>query len=112
PGYSINRQQALDGWTVNNARLMQWDGIGALKSGYRADLAIVDRNPQTCNIGDLPNTQVLRTVLGGDDIFDTNTLPRLSDSELPPERIRQLERGSASDGSKHVCGSRCSHPAH
>ncbi|UGY24908.1 amidohydrolase family protein [Bradyrhizobium septentrionale] len=112
PGYSINRQQALDGWTVNNAKLMQWEGIGALKPGYKADLAIVDRNPQTCNVGDLPKTLVLRTVLGGKDIFDTNTLPRLDEADLRPERVQHVEKGSPHGGRGHVCGPQCSHAAH
>lgn len=90
PGYSINRQQALDGWTRNNARLMQWQGIGALEPGSKADLVIVDRNPLTCAIEDLPKTQVLRTVFDGADVFDTKTLPRLDDRKLPDERVRPL----------------------
>ena len=88
PGYSITRQQALDGWTRNTARLMQWRGIGALQPGYKADLAIVDRNPLTCALEDLPKTQVLRTVFDGVDVFDTKVLPRLDDNELPAERIQ------------------------
>lgn len=112
PGYSINRQQALDGWTVNNARLMQWEGIGALKPGYKADLAIVDRNPQTCHIGDLPKTQVLRTVLGGKDIFDTSILPRLDEADLPPERVQQLDKAPVLGCGGHVCGPLCNHVAH
>ena len=83
PGYSIGRQQALDGWTINNARLMQWDGIGALQPGYKADLTIVDRNPLTCSIDELPQTRVLRTALDGKDIFDTGSLPRLDEGSLP-----------------------------
>jgi predicted amidohydrolase YtcJ len=77
PGYSINRQQALDGWTVNNARLMHWQGIGALESGYEADLAIVDRNPLTCDVSELPQTRVLKTVLGGKEVFDAGSLSGL-----------------------------------
>jgi predicted amidohydrolase YtcJ len=88
PGYSITRQQALDGWTVNNARLMRWEGIGSLRPGSQADLVIVDRNPLTCAIDDLPKTQVLRTILGGKDVFDADLLPRLDDSERPADRVR------------------------
>jgi predicted amidohydrolase YtcJ len=77
PGYSIDRQQALDGWTVNNARLMHWQGIGALEPGYEADLAIVDRNPLTCDLAELPQTRVLKTVLGGKEVFDAGSLSGL-----------------------------------
>ena len=103
-GNEISRQQALDGWTVNNARLMQWEGIGALKPGYKADLAIVDRNPLACAIEELPETKVLRTVLGGKDVFDAGVLPRLDESTLPVGR-----RSSSPLGSRHVCGPRCTH---
>jgi predicted amidohydrolase YtcJ len=88
PGYSIGRQQALDGWTVNSAKLMRWEGIGSLRPGDHADLTIVDRNPLTCAIDELPKTRVLRTVGGGTDVFDAGALPRLDDAELPSERVR------------------------
>jgi predicted amidohydrolase YtcJ len=77
PGYSINRQQALDGWTVNNASMMHWQGIGALEPGYQADLTIVDRNPLTCGVAELPQTRVLKTVLGGKEVFDAGSLSGL-----------------------------------
>ncbi len=87
PGYSIGRQQALDGWTVNNAKLMRWEGIGSLRPGCQADLAIVDRKPLTCAIDELPKTRVLRTIVGGEAVFDAGVLPRM-DAELPAGRAR------------------------
>lgn len=110
PGYTINRQQALDGWTVNNAKLMQWEGIGALKAGYKADLTIVDRNPLTCALDDLPATEVLRTVLGGRDVFDTGAVDRLNEAELSADRIKpSVRKAGAAKG--HVCGAHCTHGA-
>lgn len=82
--HTVTAQQALDGWTVNNARLMQWDNIGALKPGYKADLAIVDHNPLTADLGSLANTKVLRTVFDGRDVYDTGVLDRIDDGELAP----------------------------
>lgn len=76
-GYPIDRQQAFDGWTVNNAKLMHWEGIGALEPGYQADLTIVDRNPLTCRLADLPDTKVLKTVLGGQEVFDAGSVAGL-----------------------------------
>ena len=112
PGHVISRQQALDGWTINNAKLMQWEGIGALKQGYKADLAIVDRNPLTCAIEDLPDTKVLRTVLAGKDVFDVGVLRRLDDEALAPERMKPLERlAPARKSPGHVCGPQCKHTA-
>ncbi len=70
---------------------MQWEGIGALQPGFKADLAIVDRNPLTCGLDDLAKTRVLRTVFDGADVFDTKILARLDDAELPTERVRALD---------------------
>ena len=80
-GHPINRQQAFDGWTVNNAKMMHWEGIGAIKPGHHADLTIVDRNPLTCNLADLPQTRVLKTVLGGKEVFDAGSLSGLNYEE-------------------------------
>jgi predicted amidohydrolase YtcJ len=61
----ISRQQALDMWTREAAHVLRWDGIGSLEPGHHADLVIADRDPLTCPIGDLPGTQVVTTLLGG-----------------------------------------------
>ena len=110
PGNAITRQQALDAWTLNNARLMQWDGIGALKPGYKADIAIVDRNILTCGLDELAKTQVLRTVMGGKDVFDTGVITRLDELELPAERLQPLKQTSSSRRQAgHICGVNCNH---
>ncbi|MFZ6044963.1 amidohydrolase [Pseudomonas sp. CR3202] len=110
PGNAITRQQALDAWTVNNARLMQWEGIGALKPGYKADLAIVDRNVLTCSLDELAKTQVLRTTMGGKDVFDTGVITRIDELELPAERLQPLKQTSTSGRQAgHVCGTHCNH---
>ena len=61
---------------------MQWQGVGSLEPGGKADLIIVDRNPLSCALEDLPGTKVLRTVLAGADVFDTKSLPRLDEAEM------------------------------
>ena len=110
PGNAITRQQALDAWTVNNARLMQWDDIGALKPGYKADLAIVDRNILTCSLDELAKTQVLRTTMGGKDVFDTGVIARIDELELPAERLQPLKQTSTSGRQAgHVCNVHCNH---
>ena len=106
PGNTIDRQQAFDAWTINNARLMQWQGIGALMPGYKADIAIIDQNIRTCSLDQLANTQVLRTVMGGKDVFDAGVIPRLDGGELSLERSRPIKR-SAMKG--HICGANCGH---
>ena len=74
PAQVITREEAFDMWTVNGAKVLRWDGLGALAPGNHADIAIVDRNPITCDLDDLPQTQVLRTHLDGRIVYDNNTL--------------------------------------
>ncbi|MGQ4618876.1 amidohydrolase family protein [Nocardia sp. R7R-8] len=74
PAQVISREEAFDMWTVNGAEVIRWEGLGALAPGNPADIAIVDRNPITCDLDDLPHTRVLRTHLGGRIVHDDNTL--------------------------------------
>ena len=74
PAQVVSREEAFDMWTINGAKVIRWDGLGALTPGSCADIAIVDRNPITCDLDDLPATQVLRTHLGGRIVYDDNTL--------------------------------------
>jgi hypothetical protein len=74
PAQRVSREQALAMWTRDAARVLQWEGIGTLASGSHADLIVVDRDPLTCSVEDLPGTRVLRTVLGGETIHDSGAL--------------------------------------
>ena len=74
PAQVITREEAFDMWTVNGAKVIRWEGLGALAPGNNADIAIVDRNPITCDLDDLPHTRVLRTHIGGRIVHDDNTL--------------------------------------
>ncbi|MGH7856855.1 MAG: amidohydrolase, partial [Candidatus Binatia bacterium] len=60
PGHAVTREESLLTWTRNGARLMKWKGIGSLLPGYAADFIVLDRNPLTCPLDDLPKTEVLR----------------------------------------------------
>jgi hypothetical protein len=73
-GPSITRDETLATWTRNGAALMGWDDIGTLAPGFRADITIVDRDPRTCKLDDLKDTEVLRTVLGGNVVYDNGNL--------------------------------------
>ncbi|MGQ4615155.1 amidohydrolase family protein [Nocardia sp. R7R-8] len=70
PGQVISRAEAYDMWTVGGSAVLGWDGIGRLTPGSHADLAIIDRNPITCDLDALPSTQVLRTTVGGRIVHD------------------------------------------
>jgi predicted amidohydrolase YtcJ len=74
PGQVISRAEAFRMWTANGAKVLGWDGIGSLAPGAHADLAIVDRNPVTCDLDALPSTRVLRTHVGGRIVHDNGSL--------------------------------------
>ncbi len=71
---AVTREEALRMWTLDAARVLQWDGIGTLAPGSHADLIVVDRDPLTCANDDLPATRVLRTVVGGTTVHDDAAL--------------------------------------
>ncbi len=70
----ISRSQAVSMWTRDAARVMQWNDIGCLSPGARADLIILDRDPMTCPIEDIADTRVLRTMFDGRTVYDTGQL--------------------------------------
>lgn len=64
--HALTREEALRLYTVNNAWLLKLEkDTGSIEKGKLADLILVDRDPLTCPIDDLPQTQVLKTWLGG-----------------------------------------------
>jgi predicted amidohydrolase YtcJ len=68
---AITREEALRLYTTNNAYLLKQEkDTGSIKKGRLADLILVDRDPLTCPIDDLPQTVVLKTWLGGRVVFE------------------------------------------
>ncbi|MGY3691724.1 putative amidohydrolase YtcJ [Bradyrhizobium sp. USDA 3240] len=74
-GQRITREEAIGMWTWDAARVLQWQGIGRLRPGDRADLTIIDRNPLLCPVDDIAGTKVLRTVFDGSIVHDDGSLP-------------------------------------
>ena len=72
--HAISREQALLMWTRDAARVIGWEGVGTLETGHHADLIVVDQNPLTCDIDALPNTKVMRTMVGGEIAYDGGQL--------------------------------------
>jgi predicted amidohydrolase YtcJ len=70
----ITREQAFEMWTAAAATVLGWEGIGTLDAGNHADLVVVDRDPVTCPLGDLPDTKVKATLLGGRVVHDTGVI--------------------------------------
>jgi len=81
PAQSVSREEAFEMWTASGAKVLGWDGIGTLTPGAHADLAIVDRNPITCDLDELPATQVLRTTVAGRVVHDNGAI-------AAPETVR------------------------
>ncbi len=73
-GQAISREESLLMWTRDAAKVLGWSGVGTLNTGNHADITIVDRNILQCGIEDLPATQVLRTILAGQTVFDNGEL--------------------------------------
>jgi predicted amidohydrolase YtcJ len=68
---ALTREEALRLYTSNNAFLLKAEkNTGSLEPGKLADIILVDRNPLTCLIDDLVQTQVLKTWLGGKVVFE------------------------------------------
>jgi predicted amidohydrolase YtcJ len=55
-------------WTRDGGRVLRWGGVGTLAPGAHADLVVVDRDPLTCDVDDLPDTRVALTLLGGEPV--------------------------------------------
>jgi len=74
PAQRVTREEALHMWTRDAGRVLGWDGVGTLRAGSHADLIVVDRDPLTCSVEQLPDARVLRTVLGGRTVWDSGAL--------------------------------------
>jgi predicted amidohydrolase YtcJ len=71
PEERLTREQALRLYTINNAYLNQEEKEkGSLEVGKLADLILVDRDPLTCPLAELPTTKVLITVVGGKFVYE------------------------------------------
>jgi hypothetical protein len=70
PAQRVTRAEALAMWTRDAARALGWSGVGTLAPGSHADLIVVDRDPLTCPLAELPRTRVLRTVVAGRTVWD------------------------------------------
>lgn len=74
PGQPVDRETALEMWTRKSAAILGWSGIGSLRPGHHADWIVVDRDPLAADPAELADTQVLRTVVGGEIVHDRGAL--------------------------------------
>jgi predicted amidohydrolase YtcJ len=70
PEEALTREEALRYYTINNARLLHAeDRVGSLEPGKLADFIVIDRDLLTCPPEEIINTRVLKTFLGGREVF-------------------------------------------
>lgn len=70
PEEGLTRQQALQMYTANAAfALARESDIGSLEKGKLADFVVIDRDILTCPIDAIRETRVLRTYLGGKQVY-------------------------------------------
>ncbi|MEU9448877.1 amidohydrolase family protein [Streptomyces sp. NPDC048277] len=65
PAQRVDQQEAYAMWGRKAAEVLGWPGIGDLRPGSHADVILLDRDPVTCALDDLPGTKVTATLLGG-----------------------------------------------
>ena len=70
PEERIDVETALRAYTVNNAWVgLMEDELGRVKEGFRADLAVLDRNPFEVEPGELQEIEVVMTVVDGRIVY-------------------------------------------
>jgi predicted amidohydrolase YtcJ len=70
PGQRLGREEALRGFTLDAAyAAFQEDDLGSLSPGKLADFLVLDRDPLTVPAGELRDTRVLETWVGGRRAF-------------------------------------------
>ncbi|MCW4385063.1 amidohydrolase family protein [Salinibacterium sp. SYSU T00001] len=70
PEQAISLQEALAAYTVDAAwASMAEDRRGMLRAGMLADFTVIDVDPATCTAEDFRDATVLRTVVGGETVF-------------------------------------------
>ncbi len=71
PAQRVSRIEAYAMWGRRAADVLGWTGVGDLRPGSHADLVLLDRDPVTCPLPELPGTRVLATVVGGRTVSGT-----------------------------------------
>ncbi len=74
PDHKITRDQAVAMWTREAGKVLRWGQLGTLATGSHGDVVVVDRDPLTCRLDDLPGTEVLMTLVGGKTVHDQGRL--------------------------------------
>ena len=71
PEEALTRAEAIQFYTINNARLLFLeDRIGSLEEGKQADFVVLDRDLLTCPEDDIRGARALATYLDGRCVFE------------------------------------------
>ena len=69
----LSVESLVRGYTLGAAQMLHLeDQVGSLAVGKKADIIVLDRNLLEITEDDIGNTKVLKTVLGGRVVYDTN----------------------------------------
>ena len=67
PEQAMSREEALRSYTINGAyAAFQEDILGSLSPGKYADITVLSQDIMTIPAEDIPKTEVLYTIVGGD----------------------------------------------
>ncbi|MEZ6244229.1 MAG: amidohydrolase [Phycisphaerales bacterium] len=71
PEQRMTRAEALKSFTIWAAyAAFEEDEKGTLEVGKLADFVVIDRDIMTCEAGLIPDTKVLKTVIGGETVYE------------------------------------------
>ena len=74
PEQRMTRYEALRSFTVDAAyAAFEEKDKGALIPGKLADFVVIDRDVMTCAVDEIPETRVLRSVIGGETVYHVGT---------------------------------------
>jgi predicted amidohydrolase YtcJ len=69
PSQAMPREAMFYAYTRNSARAMNFDSIGTIGPGKRADLVLLDRDVLTISPEDMRDTKVLWTMVAGNTVY-------------------------------------------
>ena len=71
PEQCMSRQEGLESYTINNAKAaFEEDLKGSIEVGKLADFVVLSNDLLTCADDEILKTKVLRTVIGGETVFE------------------------------------------
>ena len=89
----VTRAEALEMWTSGGAAVLDWPELGGLRVGSYADLVVVDRDPLTCALDDLPDVVVLETVTAARTVATRDVRLVVIAGDVVPEGVEGCGRG-------------------